>query len=387
MDSDVCIVGGGLVGGTLALALSGIGLQVALIDGATRPTQSSQPFDLRVFALRPGSIDFLARCGVWPRLSPSRVADVQRMIVHGDDGESVLAFDAYRSGMPRLAAIVEDSSLQSALQACLAEAPMVQRLAGRSCVGAEWSAQAVAVTLDDGTTIESALVVAADGADSRLRALAGIEVHAKEYGQLGVVANFRAAEAHRDTACQWFCEDGVLALLPLPDQHVSMVWSAPEPHARALLAMTAAELAETVTRKSGSALGVLSALGPARAFPLRRLRAESIVGARVALVGDAAHNVHPLAGQGLNLGLADAQALAEVLAGRGPGEDPGCRALLARYRRARAEEIASMTWVTDGLHSLFASGLPGMSWLRNAGLRITDRLPPLKHALVKRAAG
>jgi 2-polyprenylphenol 6-hydroxylase len=387
MDHETIIVGGGIVGGSLAAALADRGISVALIESRSAPGIMPPVFDKRVYALRPASVRFLERCGVWPHVDAARVAPVYEMTVFGDDGASRLHFDAYRSGLGELAVIVEDCNLQNAVSRALDSRPLVTRMSGVSCVNAVWAAGEVEIELDDGRRIAAQLAVAADGADSRLRGLAGIETRSEPYDELGVVANFSCERPHKGVAHQWFREDGVLALLPLPNDQVSMVWSTPQAHADELLKLEPQELSERVTAASRGVLGRLEAAGAAVAFPLRRMRALRTVGPRLALVGDAAHNVHPLAGQGLNLGLADAQALADALARRAPTEGCGSRALLARYRRSRSEDTLAMELVTDGLHSLFSAKLPAIAWLRNTGLRCTDRLTPLKKALVKRAAG
>jgi 2-polyprenylphenol 6-hydroxylase len=395
MDTEVAIVGGGLVGGGLAVALADAGLSVALIDPragceeAVSKSETGQPdaqFDTRVFALRPGSRDFLAKCGVWRHVDESRVAPVYKMAITGDDGSSRLTFDAYRSGLLELALIVENGNLQDAIQLVLDERKSVRQVRGRTCVAAIWEAGAVTISLDDGEAISPQLLVAADGANSRLREFAGIGNRQSGYGQCAVVANFSTSIAHDGTAYQWFRKDGVLALLPLPGKRVSMVWSTADEYARELVALDPGELAVRVSQASINVLGDLTAVGAAAAFPLRLMRAASIVGPRLALVGDAAHNVHPLAGQGLNLGLADAQSLAATIVQRGP-DKIGSRAVLARYRRSRAEETAAMQFTTDGLYRLFDASAPGIPWLRNAGLRLTEHLTPFKRLLVKRAAG
>src|SRR5690606_34231094 len=201
----------------------------------------------------------------------------------------------------------------------------------------------------DGSELSARLVVAADGADSRVREAAGIDAARKDYGQLGVVANFSCARPHRNIARQWFMRESVLALLPLPGERVSMVWSIEEARARALMDLSPSGLAAAVSDATHEAVGRLEPLTPPAAFPLRLQRVERLVRARVALVGDAAHNIHPLAGQGVNLGFRDAGALAAVLAGRGPHQDCGDRALLRRYERARREDVVLMQGVTDGL--------------------------------------
>ncbi|KPK31784.1 MAG: hypothetical protein AMJ66_07855 [Betaproteobacteria bacterium SG8_40] len=389
MNVDVAIIGGGLVGGSLAVALADAGVSVALVDAssAAEPAQTIvSGFDQRVFALRPASRQFLHACGIWRHVDEARVAPVYRMLVTGDDGTSRLTFDAYRSGIAELAVIAENSVLHSAVRSALGERDLVTCLPGRRCEGVRWEGEAVTVSLDNGAEIQAQLIVAADGANSRVRELAGIEVRQSVYGHSAVVANFRASISHDGTAWQWFRPDGVLALLPLPGQHVSMVWSTQQDHADELMCLDAGQLAARVTDVSNGVAGVLSSDGAAAMFPLRLMRAASVVGPRLALVGDAAHNVHPLAGQGLNLGLGDAQSLALAVARRGPDE-AGSSAVLARYRRSRAEETMAMAFATDGLHRLFQSSAPGVAWLRNTGLRLTERFAPLKSILVKHAAG
>lgn len=390
MKFDMAIVGGGLVGGSLAAALANAGVSVALIDARGDTTGDEAPlagqFDQRIFALRPAGRQFFEHCGVWEHVDENRVAAVTRMEVIGDDAVSRLTFDAYESGLLELAVIAENRNLQSAVRRALEQRELVTVLAGRRCEGVSWNNDGVSVDLDDGQQIDAQLVVAADGANSRVRELAGILIDQSAYGHSAVVANFAATEDHRGTAWQWFRADGVLALLPLPGKAVSMVWSTRQAHAEELMTLGADELAERLAEASHHVLGDLQQTGAPAAFELRLMKARRITGPRLALVGDAAHNVHPLAGQGLNLGLADANSLASAISARGP-EDIGGIGVLARYRRSRAEEIMAMQLTTDGLHHMFQSSLPGAAWLRNAGLRLTQRLSPIKRLLVKHAAG
>jgi ubiquinone biosynthesis UbiH/UbiF/VisC/COQ6 family hydroxylase len=250
-----------------------------------------------------------------------------------------------------------------------------------------WDDAQATLSLSDARQIEARLVVAADGAESALRRAAGIATRVHEYGQTGVVANFRAGQAHRDTAYQWFLNRGVLALLPLPGNQVSMVWSAADADAQELLAIGPEELARRVELASSGQLGKMEPVSVAAGFALRRMRAARLIAPRLALVGDTAHNVHPLAGQGLNLGFGDAQALAGVLVERGMENDIGAVSLLRRFERSRREDLVAMEAVTDGLQALFGSDLPGAKQLRNAGLRLVNRISPLKRLLVKRALG
>ncbi|MGD8476077.1 MAG: FAD-dependent monooxygenase [Burkholderiales bacterium] len=391
MKTDVVIVGAGLVGGSLAVALADAGVSVALIDARSDSDRTAQTpvagqFDQRIFALRPAARQFLEQCGIWDFVDQSRVAPVTRMMVTGDDGESRLSFDAYRSGLPELAVICENAILQAALGAALEQRVLVTVLAGQRCETVNWTGAGTSVSLDDGRRIKARLVVAADGANSRVRELAGIQISQSAYGHSAVVANFATALEHQGCAWQWFRPDGVLALLPLPGKQLSMVWSTPQAHADELMALGPEALAECVTRASNGVLGDLIQTGAPAAFALRLMKATRITGPRLALVGDAAHNVHPLAGQGLNLGLADTASLASAISARGPDE-VGSEAVLARYRRSRAEEIMAMQLTTDGLHRLFQSSVPGVAWLRNTGLRLTERISPLKRLLVKHAAG
>lgn len=386
MNVDIAIVGGGLVGCSIARALCQSGLSIALIEPRSPRPLPAAGFDLRVYALNPRSVRCLEGWDVWPRLAQERVAPVHEMLVFGD-GNSKLEFSAYRSGVFELAAIVEESNLQQALTASLVGQADLMLSSGVECLRANWTESTAVLALSDGSELEARLVIAADGAESRMRSLAGIEVCVHEYGQKGVVATFHVERPHRNVAYQWFRKDGVLALLPLPQGQVSMVWSTADAHAQDLLAMSGEELARAVGDAASHRLGAMRISGAPAAFALRRLRATRLIAPRLALLGDAAHNVHPLAGQGLNLGIADVESLAGVIGGRGLESDCGATALLRRYERSRKEDILTMECVTDGLHKLFGSSLPGLPWLRNSGLNLTNQLRPLKKLLVKRALG
>lgn len=385
---DVAVVGAGPAGASFTRALAPAGLSVALVEPRAARPMPSVGFDQRVYALNRHSRRWLERCGIWQSLSQERIAPVREMQVFGDDGAKI-GFSAYRCGIPELAAIVEEVNLQQALRSNLLVQENLTLLTGIECTGARWSDSQATLSLSNGAQIKARLVVAADGAESPLRAAAGISIRSREYAQMGVVANFQVEQAHRDVAYQWFLAQGVLALLPLPGNCVSMVWSAPDEHARALLCADAEALARMVTEASRGVLGQLqlTANSTAAGFALRRMRASRLIGPRLALIGDTAHNVHPLAGQGLNLGLADAQALAAVLVDRGMESDAGAVSLLRRYERSRQLDLLVMEQVTDGLQALFASDLPGIRPLRNAGLRLTNRMNPLKRLLVQQAMG
>ena len=369
MDHDLIIVGGGPVGASLARAAHG--LSVALLAHERRvPAPKKGRFDARVYALTPANVAFL-------ELDVDRLSPVHAMRVYGD-GDSRIEFDAYRAGVAALAYIVEDSSLQDALWDGLE--PVVGR-----CEGLEVDEARVRVRLDDARQLSGRLVVAADGAESRIRELAGIKVTSKAYGQAAVVANFECERPHANVAYQWFQGGPVLALLPLPGAHVSMVWSLASDEASRIAALESEALCRELESASHGVLGGFNVVTPARTYPLRRLSARRLVAPRVALAGDAAHVIHPLAGQGLNLGLQDVRTLSRILSTREPVRDAGDWKLLRRYERARAEPILAMDAMVDGLQRFFGAQGAMAGRLRNHGLNLTNRLEVVKNLLIRQA--
>jgi len=378
VQPDLIIVGGGAVGASLARAARG--LRVALVAQERRVPRAAAAgaFDARVYALSPGNVAFLRQIGAWDALPRERLCPVRAMRVFGDDGASCIEFDAYRVGVPELAWIVEDTALQDALWH--GQEPLVAELKEIRV-----SAEHVAATLHDGRSLEARLLVGADGANSFVRQAAGIAASQSDYGQSAVVANFHCERPHENVAWQWFQGGPVLALLPLPGDQVSMVWSLPSAEAARVAALGAKALGREVEAASHGRLGALRTACAPRSYPLRRLGARRLVAPRIALAGDAGHVIHPLAGQGLNLGLQDARALAAVLAAREPGRDPGDERLLRRYERSRAEPILGMDAMVDGLFALFAGRHPLAFRLRNAGLNLVDRFAVLKNVLMRHA--
>jgi ubiquinone biosynthesis UbiH/UbiF/VisC/COQ6 family hydroxylase len=389
MNVDVVVVGAGVAGLAAGLSCAQAGLQTVLVGPAARASGGAAPFDERIYALAPFTVALLGRMRVWPQVDAARMQAVERMRVFGDSGNE-LDFDAYSAAVERLATIGEERELLRVLAAACGFAPGLEREQG-SFERLHVDESSARVCLADGREIEARLVIAADGAASPVRAAAGISALEKPYGQTAVVANFSAGAAHDATAFQWFTDEGVVALLPLPDHGgrpaVSLVWSAPKELAESLLAMDGAALAARVTARVGARLGQFEALGRARGFPLRRLTVDRLTAPRVALVGDAAHVVHPLAGQGLNLGLADVSELLAVMAAREPFRDIGDPVLLRRYARARAEPVGLMRWTTDGLARLFSLDDPLVRRLRNGGMSVLNQLAPVKRALIRQALG
>jgi ubiquinone biosynthesis UbiH/UbiF/VisC/COQ6 family hydroxylase len=308
------------------------------------------------------------------------------MRVFGDDSRSGIEFDAYEAGVPELAWTVEDAVLQAALAQRALECAGITLFAPAQVESLALEAQRVRLALADGRELSAPLVIGADGAQSLVRASAGISVKARDYGQAAVVADFTCERPHRNTAFQWFLQHGaVLALLPMSGNRVSMVWSLPLNAAQRIGALEPDALAREVGEASRHALGLLSLISGPRAYPLRHLSAERMIARRAALVGDAAHVIHPLAGQGLNLGFQDARELASVLAAREPMRDLGDERLLRRYERQRAEPILAMDVMVEGLFRLFGAAGPAAGGLRNAGLNLTNHLPVLKNMLMRQA--
>jgi len=388
VDYDVIVAGAGLVGLALAPALVEAGLSVALADRAGVTTPESPPpdegWDARVYAISPGSVTFLSALGAWQDVPIDRLAPVESMRVEGDTGAR-LDFSAYDLGERALAWIAEERALRAALVPLVRSAGVAVH-ASVAFESLSFGPDRGVLRCADGSSLSARLVVGADGLRSRVREAAGIAAVTKPYGQTAVVANFNCERPHRGRALQWFHADGgILAWLPLPGRRLSIVWSAPDALARELLALPAEALAARVAACGRHALGALESITPSAGFPLQRQKLPTIVAHRLALVGDAAHVVHPLAGQGVNLGFGDAAALAAVLRARGPVADPGAALLLERYARQRAEPVLAMQTVTDVLAGLFGLTSPWMRAARNFGMATLDSLPHAKRLLAHSA--
>ena len=384
MQVDVAIVGAGLVGASLARSLAQSGLSLAVVEGAP-PPERAQDWDARIYALSPGNVAFLETLGAWGALDRSRVCPVRAMRIFGDDGRSHMEFSAYEAGVNELAWIVESGDLQRALWLLLERQSNLSLVFPARPVSLDLGADAATLGTDGGQSIKSRLLVGADGANSWVRQEAGFEADAKPYGEQGVVANFTCERPHRGIALQWFRADGVLAYLPLPGERISIVWSTNDANAAELTSMPPEEFCTRVAQAGAGMLGKLELITPPAAFALTHLAVRDIAKPRLALVGDAAHVVHPLAGQGVNLGFGDARALAAALQDPAARRDPGDYLLLRRFARSRAEDILAMRLVTDGLQRLFRARQPWVARLRNLGLNLTDAVPVIKTMLARRA--
>lgn len=389
MERYDCIVhGAGMVGLSLATALARGGMTVLVLDARPLQRWRAEAEDLRVSAVTVASERMLRRLGAWSGIAAGRVSPFRGIRVWDGEGNGFLGFDAAEAGEPRLGHIVENGLIQTVLHDCFLQQPTATLLAPASLAGYERSGEELRLRLEDGRRFATPLLVGADGAGSVVRQLAGIPVENGDYGQRGVVAAISPEQPHRELARQRFLAGGPLALLPLSDGRCSIVWSLPEAEAEAVLAVSDAEFCERLTEASAGMLGRVRATGPRAGFPLRRQHARRYVQPGLALVGDAAHVIHPLAGQGANLGWMDAAALAEVvLQARERGRPWGGLAALRRYERWRKGENLLMQRSMDGFHLLFANRQPLLVGLRSLGLNLTDRLTPVKHAFMRRAMG
>jgi ubiquinone biosynthesis UbiH/UbiF/VisC/COQ6 family hydroxylase len=379
--ADVVVHGGGAVGMAAALACAHLGLAVDW-HGSAAGTVPAAGDDVRAYALNPASVELLRKHRVWDALPADARTAVHDMHIVGDDSRSALDFGAYSMAVGELAWIVDAAELEAALSSALRFAANVR---SRGPLDA-----ATAVPAADAGVLQ----VLADGRDGSGRAALGIGIQRFAYGHAAIAARLESTLPHAHLARQWFRHPDVLALLPLdrptPGHGLALVWSVPEVRAAELQVLDdpafETELAAAVQGGGGPALG-LKLASPRRVWPLQLARVDAVSGPGWVLIGDAAHVVHPLAGQGLNLGLADVAALADVLAGREAWRPLGDERLLARYARRRAGDTLAMSLATDGLWQLFARDEPALKWLRNRGLALVDRLPPLKRALAAQALG
>ncbi|HRL20716.1 MAG TPA: FAD-dependent monooxygenase [Alcaligenes sp.] len=387
-NERIVVCGGGLAGMAAALGLRKAGLEVSILAPAyTAMALQPGQYHPRVYALSGASQRFLAHLGVWNLMQAERITPVQAMEVHGDGGGCV-TLNAWQDAQDCLAWILESGQMEQALRQAL-------QVFGVPWIEDRFERLEPGLVITAGQQrLQADLIVGADGARSALRAAAGIEHQGREYGDLGLVAHLNAERAHQHTALQWFTGDSILALLPMPDvdgkPQVSMVWSLGQAQAERVLALQgqaqANYLQSSLRALTGGRLGDVSLRSAVHGFPLTFER-SGMVAPGVALVGDAAHRVHPLAGQGLNLGLGDIEELVKTVSLRGPHCSVGDIRMLNRYKRARAEPIAAMRAATDGLYRLFAASGAPASLVRNAGMQLVDRLPWVKRRIIAHAAG
>ena len=384
---DVAVAGGGVVGAACALALARAGLDVALVEARPVPRWLAEQPDLRVYALAPDNAALLDALGVWPQVVRARAQPYRKMRVWDAGGGDELAFDAATLARDELGWIVENGLLVDRLWAALVAAGVQVHCPAR-VQGMEQDEAGVRLQLDDGTRLEARVAVAADGGASELRRLAGLDVDAHDYGQRGVVAFIETADPHQETAWQRFLPTGPLALLPFTQGRSSIVWTLPEAEAARVLALDDAAFAVALTDASAARLGRAVPVSERAAFPLRRQLVRQQVAGRVLVLGDAAHVVHPLAGQGVNLGLRDVAALrAEVESAQARRVDWASAHRLQRWARRRRSDNTVSAYAFEGINRLFSNADPLAALARGPLLGLAGKLPPLTRALWRHAAG
>lgn len=385
-EFDIAVVGGGMVGAAMATALAGTGWTVAVIEPRLPADwHAEDDYDLRVSAINRASQNLLTRLGVWEEILAMRANPYRRMRVWDARSTGEISFDAMELTEPDLGHIIENRVIQLALLEALKAFENVRLLAGVELKGIEFRHGEVRLSLSDRTRIHARLIIGADGARSRVRELANIHRSRRDYGQVAIVAAVTTKAPHESTAWQRFLPTGPLAFLPLHDGRSSIVWSLPVREADRLMALEDADFCKELGEAFEYRLGEVTKVGRRGAFPLIGGQSYPYVRSRVALVGDAAHSIHPLAGQGVNLGFMDVAELADILDDL--RIDPGRLDLLRRYERARRGENEAVMRLMEGFRGIFGTSLPLLSPLRSAGIRAVDRFSPLKRRIMAHALG
>ena len=398
--ADVVVVGGGIAGKACALGLAQMGLQTLEIApdlDQTVPAPQGPQWGQRIYAFSPGTQKLLAHLQIWDAIDHTRMQAVRDMRIYGDRGEKndQLHLSAFEAGTPQLAWIGESNVIEHTLDQASRFQNKLERIAD-AVEKIEFDADGSTLHLRSGGMVRAQLIVAADGANSPIRSELGITTSEESYSQSAVVANWLCTYPHLDTAFQWFLPGGdIIAMLPLPEKQVSMVWSTSPDHAAELLKLDQAQwLNQFATIANGAIskqLGELTLNSVPAAFPLRKIRAQRFIGLeslpKVVLIGDAAHVMHPLAGQGLNLGLRDVAVLLNILGRRESFRSPSDVVLLRRYERQRQGDTSALLWVTDRLKKLFSASSNTERQLRNWGLGLVNKSHFIKQRLIERALG
>jgi 2-octaprenyl-6-methoxyphenol hydroxylase len=392
LRADVLIVGGGLTGLTLACALAGAGAAVAVVDREAPAVQTETAYDGRASAIAFASARVLRGIGIWPALESAAEPILDIRVADGHPARGVshlfLHYDHRDVGDEPFGYIVENQATRLALQDRAAALPRLTVLAPATVERLTRDAYGVEAHLADGRRVRAQLAVAADGRNSRIRSEAGIGAASISYGQTAIVCTVAAARSHAGVAVELFLPGGPFAMLPMTDNRCNIVWSERTDLAADYLALDDDAFLDELGRRFGDWLGPIELTGPRFAYPLGLLHADRYTEQRLALVGDAAHGIHPIAGQGLNLGLRDVAALAElVIDARRLGLDLAGPAVLDRYARWRRFDNVLLAAVTDGLNRLFSNDIPPLRLARDLGLAAVDRLPPAKRFLMRHAMG
>ncbi len=389
MDFDILIVGGGMVGATLACALGDTSLHIGVIENAKAPLEwPTDGFDIRVSAITRATEKVFAGVGAWEGMVRRRVEVYSQMHVWDATGSGSIDFDSADIGEPNLGHIIENRVILAALLERMAEFSNIELICPAQVATLERQPESATLTLKDGRNLKARLVVGADGANSWVREQAGITTTGWSYEQTAVVATIKTSKHHQDACWQRFMPSGPLAFLPLPQGFSSIVWSTTPERAAELVKIPESQFLDELQLAFGDRLGRMEATGPRGAFPLLLRHANSYCAERLVLVGNAAHAIHPLAGQGLNLGVSDAAALAEVLLeAHSKRQDLGELAVLRRYERWRKADNVAVMAAMDGFKRLFSNDNPALKVVRNIGLAMADHSGPAKHLMIRRAMG
>jgi len=397
---DVAVIGGGIAGKACALGLAQLGLQTVEIApdlGESVSSPQGSQWGQRIYAFSPSTQKLLAHLQIWDALDHTRLQPVRDMRIYGDRGEKndQLHLSAFEAGTPQLALIGESNLIEHTLDQASRFQNKLERIAN-VVEKIDIDDSGTTLHLKHGTPIHAQLVIAADGANSPIRSEIGITTSEESYSQSAVVANWICHYPHLETAFQWFLPGGdIVAMLPLPGKQVSMVWSTSPENAAELLQLDQSQWTEKFSSIAngaiGKQLGELTLNSTPAAFPLRKLRANRFIGPesspKVALIGDAAHVMHPLAGQGLNLGLRDVAVLLNILGKRESFRTPSDPVLLRRYERQRQGDTSALLWITDKLKKLFSASSKPERQLRNWGLGLVNKSHFIKQRLIERALG
>ncbi|MBM3617373.1 MAG: 2-octaprenyl-6-methoxyphenyl hydroxylase [Alphaproteobacteria bacterium] len=384
---DILIAGGGLVGMATAVALASGGLRVAVVERTPPPSQLAEGFDGRVSAISLGSQKLFAQLGVWERIAAlaEPILDIR---VSDADSPIFLHYDHREVGDEPFGWIVENRHTRAALFERAKDFANLELLTPASITGIETTSQSAIVTLADGRTLSAPLLIGADGKHSRIRDWAGIKAHTHPYHQTAIVCTIAHTEPHHGLALEKFLPIGPFAVLPMQNNQSSLVWTESHERAEMLISLPDDAFIEEITRRVGTQLGEISLVGGRFKYPLTLVHAESYISQRVALVGDAAHGIHPIAGQGVNLGFRDVAALAEVLVdAKRLGLDIGAQPTLQAYTRWRSFDAMAMVATTDILNRLFSNNVFPLNAARNLGLGLVGKLPGVKRFFMRHAMG
>lgn len=390
-DADILIVGGGLNGPALALALAKSGLRIAVVDALPRQSRAKAGFDGRAYALALASVRVLDGIGLWPRVVDQAQPMLKIVASDGHAGTGAtpffLKFDHAEIEEGPMGQMLEDRYLRPALLDAM-DAVGITQYSGETVVAQSVDAHGAEVQLASGKVLRTRLLIGCDGRDSGTAQRAGIRRSGWDYGQTGLVCAVEHELPHEGVAHQFFMPPGPLAILPLPGNRSSIVWSESTDRAREIHALDDAGYLEVLKPRFGNFLGEIHLAGARYAYPLKLTIANQFIGPRLALVGDAAHGMHPIAGQGFNFGLRDIAALAEVITEAvRRGEDFSSQLVLERYQQWRRFDTSLMAFGTDGVNRLFSNDNPILRAVRGVGLGAVNAVPGLRRACIRQAAG